>query len=311
MQAELLKLNTVRELLLNNTAIQSHLSAASGMWIVNHTLYVVADDQLELGVFSLLDTEPGVTLSIIPGVLPTESKQRKAVKPDFESLTGLPPSASYPYGALLALGSGSTELRQRGMLWPFDQQQRLTEQPQIFSLQALYQPLEKVVAELNIEGVVVQGDCLKLWHRANNQQRDNAVIEYCLSDLYLLLDAQQQDSLSIQPYHIERYNLGEVAGVPLTFTDACALPSGDCLFTAVAENTDNSYEDGECVGAAIGLLDQQRRLRWIKTVYPLYKIEGISAQQVDDGLLKVYLVSDADNPSVPAKLLDLYFRYPL
>lgn len=311
MQAESLKLNTVRELLLNNTTIQPHLSAASGMWIVNQTLYVVADDQLQLGVFSLLDTEPGTTLNIIPGVLPTDAKQRKAVKPDFESLTGLPPSASYPYGALLALGSGSTELRKRAMLWPFNQHQKLVDKPQLFSLQALYQPLEALFGDLNIEGVVVQGDCLKLWQRANNQQRDNAVIEYCLSEFYRLIDAQPQDAVLIQPQHIERYDLGEVAGVPLTFTDACALAGGGCLFTAVAENTDNSYEDGECVGAAIGLLDQQRQLRWIKAVQPLYKIEGISAQQVDDGLLKVYLVSDADNPSVPAKLLELCVKYPL
>lgn len=305
-----LKLHTVRELLLDDTVGQSHISAASGMWMTNDTLYVVADDQLQLGVFSLLDTEPGTTLTIIPGALPTDAKQRKALKPDFESLTGLPASARHPYGALLALGSGSTELRQRGMFWPFNQQQRLAEKPQIFSLQALYQPLEKIFADLNIEGVVVQGDCLKLWQRANNQHRDNAVIEYCLSDVYALLDAQQQDCLPIQPQRIERYELGEVAGVPLTFTDAYALPDGACLFTAAAENTDNSYQDGECVGAAIGLIDQQRQLRWIKPVQPVCKIEGISAQQVND-LLKIYLVSDADNPSVTAKLLELCIRYPL
>lgn len=310
MQAEPLKLRIVRDLLLNNAAAQPYLSAASGMWIVNNTLYVVADDQLQLGVFSLLDTEPGDALTIISGALPTDGKQRKALKSDFESLTGLPASAEYPYGALLALGSGSTELRKRAMLWPFNQQQKLVDKPLLFSLQALYQPLEALFGDLNIEGVVVQGDCLKLWQRANNQLRDNAVIEYCLSEFYRLIDAQPQDVESIQPQHIERYDLGEVAGVPLTFTDAYALPDGMCLFAAAAENTNDSYLDGECVGAAIGLIDQRRQLRWIKAVQPTYKIEGISAQQVA-GQLKIYLVSDADNPSVPAELLELCMKYPL
>ena len=79
------------------------------------------------------------------------------------------------------------------------------------------------------------------------------------------------------------------------------------MFTAAAENTDNSYLDGECVGAAIGLIDAQRQLRWLRPVLPVYKLEGISAQQVDDQL-QIYLVSDADNPDIPAQLLETYIN---
>lgn len=309
MQSEPLELRSVRELLLASSCMQTHLSAASGMWIIANTLYVVADDELVLGMFSMLDTEPGQALTIIAGELPKDAKQRKATKPDFESLTCLPGCARYTYGALLALGSGSTEQRKRGMLWPFDAQQQLVDKPQLFNLQALYQPLEQVFADLNIEGVVIQGDCLKLWQRANNQYRDNAVIEYSLADLYAVLDAEQEIG-NLQPQRIDYYDLGEVAGVPLTFTDAYALEDGACVFTAAAENTDNSYLDGECVGAAIGLIDAQRQLRWLKPVQPIYKLEGISAQQVDKQL-QIYLVSDADNPEIPAQLLETYTSYPL
>lgn len=309
MQSEPLELRSVRELLLASSCMQTHLSAASGMWIVANTLYVVADDELVLGMFSILDTEPGQALTIIAGELPKDAKQRKAAKPDFESLTCLPICARYTYGALLALGSGSTEQRKRGMLWPFDAQQQLVEKPQLFNLQALYQPLEQIFADLNIEGVVIQGDCLKLWQRANNQHRDNAVIEYSLADLYAVLDAEQEIG-NLQPQRIDYYDLGEVSGVPLTFTDAYALEDGACVFTAAAENTDNSYLDGECVGAAIGLIDAQRQLRWLKPVQPIYKLEGISAKQVDKQL-QIYLVSDADNPAIPAQLLETYTSYPL
>lgn len=309
MQSKSLELRSVRELLLDNTCAQPHLSAASGMWIAGNTLYVVADDELVLGVFSMQDTLPGQTLTLISGVLPTDPKQRKAAKPDFESLTCLPACSRYPYGALLALGSGSTEQRKRGMLWRFNAQQQLVGEPQLFNLHALYNPLEQIFADLNIEGVVIQGDSLKLWQRANNQHRDNAVIEYKLSDLYTVLNAESA-TLNLQPQRIDYYDLGEVAGVPLTFTDAYALEDGACVFTAAAENTENSYLDGECVGAAIGLIDAQRQLRWIKPVHPVYKLEGISSKIMDDQL-HIYLVSDADNPAIPAQLLEAYISSPL
>ncbi|MCK9236720.1 MAG: hypothetical protein M0Q29_02450 [Thiopseudomonas sp.] len=308
MSTEPLTLRSLRELRLNKTTGKPHLSAASGMWICHDTLYVVADDELMLGVFSMQDDQPGQTLTIIPGALPQEAKQRKAAKPDFESLTYLPASALYPHAALLALGSGSTEQRKRGMLWPFNQQQQLVPAPQLFDLQPLYQPLESVFADLNIEGVVIQGDCLKLWQRANNQQRENAVIQYPLADMYKVINAKQH-TLNLQPQRIDYYDLGEVAGVPLSFTDAYALEDGACLFTAAAENTDNSYLDGECVAAAIGLIDAQHQLRWLKPVQPIFKIEGISAKQIGEQL-QILLVSDADNPATAAQLLETYIQYP-
>ena len=309
MQIEPLQLRSMRKLLLDEQSGLTHLSAASGLWISKNRLYVVADDELVLGVFSLLDHRPGHAVSIISGSLPTDAKLRKAAKPDFESLTCLPASVEYPYAALLALGSGSTEQRKRGVVWPFDQLEQLAQQPQLFDLHALYRPLEKVFVDLNIEGVVIHNNCLKLWQRANNQQRKNAVIEYDLADLYALIDAQS-DALIIEPRRIDYYDLGEVAGVPLTFTDAYALEDGACVFTAAAENTDNSYLDGECVAAAIGLIDAQRQLRWIRPVEPILKLEGVSVQQQGEQL-QIYLVSDADDPSVAAQLFEAQARYSI
>ena len=308
MQIESLQLRSVRQLLLNNTSALPHLSAASGMWIEGQTLYVVADDERVMGGFSLLDQRPGTVLTIISGDLPANAKQRKAAKPDFESLTGLPATQRYPHGALLAFGSGSTAQRKRAMLWPFTAPQQLAAQAQLFDLHKLYQPLEQVFADLNIEGLVIQGDCLKLWQRGNNQHRENAVIEYALADFYTLLEGRDEQAM-LQPQRIDYYDLGEVAGVPLTFTDAYALDDGACVFTAAAENTDNSYLDGECVAAAIGLIDAQRQLRWLKPVQPIHKLEGISARQIGDQL-QLYLVSDADDPNVPALLLEATIDYP-
>lgn len=300
-----LSLQVLRTLELEKTDGKCYFSAASGMWVENDTLFVVADDELELGVFALHSQQPGQTLTIIPEQLPDDLKQRKQQKPDFESLTRLPASSRYPHGALIALGSGSTQQRKQGMLWPFLAAGKLAAAPQLFPLQALYGPLEEKFADLNIEGLTIQGDCFKLWQRGNNLNLRSAVAEYRLDDLYGLLDAQAGVA-DMLPQHIEHYDLGLAGGVPLTFTDAFALEDGRCLFTAVAENTDDSYRDGECVGAAIGLIDENRQLQGIWSVEPVHKIEGISVQKVADGRLQVLLVTDADDPQVPALLLETW-----
>lgn len=305
MTLSVLPLQIVRVLELEQAGARRCFSAASGMWVENETLYVVADDELELGVFAWQSQQPGRTLSIIPGELPDDPARRKELKPDFESLTRLPACERYPHGALVAFGSGSTDQRKRGMLWPFAAPGQLAEAPQLFSLQALYGPLEQEFADLNIEGLVIQGDSFKLWQRGNNLNPQSSVIEYRLDDLYVLLDGQA-DVAAIQPLYIEHYDLGLAEGVPLTFTDAFALDDGRCLFTAAAENTDDSYRDGDCVGAAIGLIGPDLKLQGIWPVQPVHKIEGISAQKEPDGRLRVLLVTDADDPETPALLLETW-----
>lgn len=300
-----LSLQVLRTLELEKTDGKCYFSAASGMWVENDTLFVVADDEQELGVFALHSQQPGQTLTIIPEQLPDDPKQRKQQKPDFESLTRLPASSRYPHGALIALGSGSTQQRKQGMLWPFLAAGKLAAAPQLFPLQALYGPLEEKFADLNIEGLTIQGDCFKLWQRGNNLNPRSAVAEYRLDDLYGLLDAQAS-ATDIAPQQVEHYDLGLAEGVPLTFTDAFALDDGRCLFTAAAENTDDSYRDGDCVGAAIGLLGHDRQLLGIWPVQPVHKIEGISARQSTDGRLHILLVTDADDPGIPALLLETW-----
>lgn len=305
MSMSVLSLQVLRILELEQAGKNRCFSAASGMWVENDTLYVVADDELELGVFDLQSEKPGRALGIIPGELPDDPAQRKKLKPDFESLTRLPACSRYPHGALIALGSGSTELRKQGVLWPFVSSGQLAEAPQLFSLQALYGPLEKEFADLNIEGLVIRGDSFKLWQRGNNLNPQSSVIEYRLDDLYALLDGQA-GVVSIQPQRIEHHDLGLAEGVPLTFTDAFALDDGRCLFTAAAENTDDSYRDGECVGAAVGVIGVDGQLQGIWPVQPVHKIEGISAKEMPEGQLRVLLVTDADDPETPALLLETW-----
>ena len=87
------------------------MSAASGLVRSGAQLFVVADDELHLGVFE--DTlggggvlTPGRVVRLFEGDLPNPKGPRKKAKPDLETLALLPPLPGCACGALLALGSG-------------------------------------------------------------------------------------------------------------------------------------------------------------------------------------------------------------
>ena len=116
----------------------------------------------------------------------------------------------------------------------------------------------------------------------------------------LLLDALSSEQTgAIKPSAIRTFDLGQIDGIPFCFTDAAALPDGAMVFTAVAEDTDDAHNDGACAGAAIGIVDDE--LRCLHRLERPYKIEGVDARMEGD-VVKLLLVTDADDPSTPAGL---------
>ena len=75
-----------------------HLSAASGLVCLNSLNYVVADDELHLGVFGANSSEPGHLIRLFEGELPVCKVARKKQKADFEALTLLPSYGDYHMG---------------------------------------------------------------------------------------------------------------------------------------------------------------------------------------------------------------------
>jgi hypothetical protein len=270
------------------------LSAASGLVRVKSHIYVIADDALELGVFPASGRKPGRRHRVFAGTLPAGKKARKKRKPDLEALALLPPSRRHRHGALLLLGSGSRRNRRRAALLRLDAAGAIIGRPEPLDLAPLYRRLEAALDKLNIEGAVVQGDDLLLFQRSNRRQGDNAVIR---APLQQVLAA---DKGKIR-FAVTHHALGEIDGVRLGFTDAAALGDGAIVFTAVAEDSDNAYDDGPCRGAAIGLLDISGRLRWLRRLSRKIKVEGVHATRIGKRL-DLLLVSDADDASVPANL---------
>jgi hypothetical protein len=157
----------------------THLSAASGL-VRAVFLYVVADDELHLGVFRADGRAPGELVRLFDGALPAPKSERKREKPDLEVLTLLPPSADFPSGAVLALGSGSTRNRHRGVVLGLDDRGALEGKPKIVDLTSVFYCLS-TIRELNIEGAVVCGDEMRLFQRGSKGDNPNVIIRFPLS----------------------------------------------------------------------------------------------------------------------------------
>lgn len=286
---------------------RTHLSAASGLVRLGQRLYVVADDELHLGVFALEPTgtaadraAPGTLLRLLEGDLPSPPAARKAAKPDLETLALLPALPSCPAGALLALGSGSQAQRNTGVLVALDAQGVPNGRMARVDLAALYAPLRARFADLNIEGALVSSGELLLLHRGNKGGALSACIHFDWNQIAPWLVGRQAQPPA--PKRVQPLALGEVDGVPLALTDATPLHGGAWAFCAVAEDTLHSYHDGRCVASAIGTVAPGGELQHLQLLQGAPKVEGIAAQaQGADWLFT--LVTDPDDPATPAQLL--------
>lgn len=285
----------IRDLAVDTPLPSGHafLSAASGMVVCGPALYVVADDAQSLGVFDLgavgHEAGPGRLIPLIAGDLPRDGAERKKRKPDFEILLALPGVAGT---RLLALGSGSTARRMRGVVIDLPAPDAPASL-RVIDLHALFAALAPLVPEINLEGAVLRGEELLLFNRGN--------MEHPASHIVAVPLAAVLDGGPVAARLCAELRLPTVSGVPLTVTDACRLESGPILLSAVAEATDNSYADGALAGAAIVELDADLHVRRIEPLDPMLKVEGLSAQIMADGV-QLLCVTDADDPDRPSGL---------
>jgi hypothetical protein len=263
---------------------QLRLAAASALVCRGDELLVLADDELVLQRYSDDGRYLGQQV-LLAGTLPADPAARKQQKPDFEMLCQLAD------GRLLALGSGSTAERRRGVLCQAGS-------AQLIDLSGLYLALEARLTGLNLEGAVVQGEQLLLAQRGNHAGSVNALISLDLACVLSQLAAASLGPESLRS--ITPIDLGALRGVPLSFTDLCVANDGRLLFSAAAEDTDSSYFDGACAGSVLGcLVDGQVQALWLLAGQA--KIEGLC--MLADGSLR--LVNDPDDCSAQSTLYRL------
>jgi hypothetical protein len=264
------------------------VSAASGLAPSGDALCVIADDETFLAVYGR-DGSPRARVPLLPDPLPEAHHERKRAKPDLEALAALPD------GRLLAFGSGSTDRRMRGVVidpgadWS----------ARAIDLAPLYRALASQLPELNVEGAAVLGERLVLLQRGNGALRVNARIDLDLAALLEGIDrGAALDAAVLRD--VRPVQLGQLGGVPLSFTDAAAHPRAGLLFTAAAEDTADTYADGACTGSILGVLDGAVVTR-ADTVQNGCKLEGVTCTQ-EHGASTLWLVADADDRRVPATL---------
>ena len=265
------------------------VSAASGLVALPDRLCLVADDEVFLSVYGL-DGAPWGRIPLFPDVLPGDHVGRKRRKPDLEAV------ALLPDGRVLALGSGSTPARRRGAL--LDPTRDTT--ARVIDLGPLYEQLSPAVPDLNIEGAAVSGDALWLLQRGNGLARFNATIELDLAAVLRTLgETASLESSALRA--VVRVDVGDLDGVALTFTDAIARPGGGLIFSAAAEDTLDTYQDGVCAGSIIGILVDGQVTRHVR-VNPTLKLEGIALAGDGGTGPALWLVADPDDREIRASL---------
>ena len=278
----------------------AHIAEASGIAKRGDWVYVVGDENLGLGVFRLSSGEPGELRPALSGELPLDSGERKGAKPDLESIATLPPFPGHDHGLMLGLGSGSGPERERGFAWSFDADGSLRGDPAEVDLGPAYELLRSELGELNIEGAAVVGDCLRLLNRGN-RGGPNAVCDLSLEQVQrslhsdLAIDADEV--LAVQPY-----DLGELNGVPLNFSDGAPIPDGTVVFTASAERDEPAEGEDEIAGSVLGVIDTDNSVRRLRTIDRRWKVEGVHAT-VDSGVLDLLFCCDQDDPESGSPLL--------
>lgn len=278
----------------------SYISAASGLTRVRDDYVVAADDAHHIAVFACDSDRPGRSLRVIAGDLPDEHRERKRSKPDFEAVLAVPPTPGLPTGAVVVVGSGSTANRDRAVVIPFDPDGHLGATTRTLSLSGVYEPLRTLLGEINVEAAFCVDGEVVLISRGHGGAPDNHIARFDLDRFAAWLSGEIG---AVECDGVTSLRLPELAGVPLTITDADAHPEGGWVFSAVCEDTGDSYNDGAVTGAAVGVVDRDGRLAWLGRLEPELKVEGIHANQTADGV-RLTMVTDADDPSVPAVMLE-------
>ncbi len=282
---------------------EPHLTAASGLVILNRLCYVVADDEHHLAVFGTEPDSPVTLVRLFAGNLPDEKAERKALKADLEVLVSIAPDSrwpGFPNGALLALGSGSKRgTREKGLLLTLAMDGSIAALMPL-DLSRWYAPLRLEFSDLNIEGGLVSGNAFRLLQRANTGDPRNACIEYGWPALMQWFTGELAEPPPVA--RIALIDLGAVDGVPLGVTDAAAVSDDLWAVSAAAENTDNSFADGPCLASTIALIDNAYQVVAQYALAGAPKVEGLVAT-VAAGRVSFVMVTDSDNPAVASQML--------
>ena len=157
--------------------------------------------------------------------------------------------------------------------------------------------------QLNLEGACVVGGSIRWFHRGLPAAGlPSASIDLDL-DAAVAAARGRGDAAGLRVTRPVDYDLGSVDGVGLAVTDVVALPDGDVLACAAAEDSPNPRDDGPVTATALARIRGDR----VVEVVPLpsvdghvLKVEGLMVLDTDDRTTTLFAVIDVDDPEVPS-----------
>jgi hypothetical protein len=287
-----------------------HVRAASGLSAFREYIAVIQDDANWLALVDSEQRITGVPLPPSPSGDRVFSKRRgnKDDKYDLEALITVPGQNGHE---LVGFSSGS----RRGREWILRVSE--TGAPDSFDAKFVeagpfYESLRGnrafCGAGLNIEGAVtLDEDRIKLFQRGNADPADGLnPIDSTAELSWAALCAHLADPAKVPPpplRNVRAYDLGELDGVRLTFSDAEHLGQGRILYSASAENPDTD----EIAGSVLGVIEADGSARWTELTGqdggPFRgKIEGLTRDTKDPR--KIHFVIDDDDETVPSEIYE-------
>lgn len=265
------------------------VGAGSALLRIDARLLAVHDDAFRASFISLPD------LAVTPWPLRGDGAPlAKSVKPDFES------AVRTADGLVHLLGSGQTAARYlQAQLDLETSSVTMFERPDLY---ACVRAALGLAVPPNIEGALVRGDRLRLFHRGSGGA-PSASADLSADVLY---------GAAPRVLATAEYELGAIDGVALSITDVAAA-GAVTLFVATAEETPDGIADGPVHGSVVGVLDERPRepvMRFARLLEAnggacLDKVEGIA---LDADLRGAWLLTDPDTSAQPARLMRAELR---
>jgi len=237
-----------------------------------------------------------------------EESGTKVLKPDLETACRVEVDGEE---AVLVMGSGSSPRR---MTWcllrvvdgvPDVTHTRMSE---------LYADVARALDvdpdDLNLEGACVVGRSLRWFHRGlPSSGLPSGSVDLDLDAAVAAAAGRQASTLQVDAP--TTYDLGSADGVGLAITDVVALPGGDLLACAAAEDSPNPRDDGTVTATALARI----RGNEVVEVVPLpdhagrvLKVEGLMVLDADETAATLYAVTDVDDPDAASWAATLHVR---
>jgi hypothetical protein len=283
-----------------------HIPSASGVEIIDNTVYIIGDDSPWLYMLDATTLAPKGQVQLFDTLDFATGRIPKANKPDLECTVAL----VWPddRAGVFVLGSGSRPLREVGWFVPAT----ATPTPQKVDLAPLYallrEHLPPGVDVLNLEAAAATDTELLLFQRTVGRTDAAGLFRLPLgTTLRFLVEAVAPAPLVEAAW----FSLPEINGCPAGFSGATLL-NGQLFVTASVENTLDAVLDGDVLGSFVGVVSLQTlsttfaRLAWSDGRTYRGKVEGIAVRQWHAEQAELLLVTDDDadgSTAVTAQLL--------